>query len=60
MEKKYFDELISSLEDAAAFAKGDSSRARAVEVKASEPIHAYRAGDRGINENSRGMGGGKE
>ena len=37
MEKKYFDELISSLEDAAAFAKGDSSRARVVEVKASEP-----------------------
>ena len=45
MEKKYFDELISSLEDAAAFSNGDSSRGREVEVKASAPIHEYRAED---------------
>lgn len=45
MEKKYFDELVSSLEDAAAFAKGDPSRAKEVEVKTSEPIHEYCAED---------------
>ena len=28
MDKKYFDVLMESLEDAAAFSKGDASRAR--------------------------------
>ena len=31
MDKKYFDVLMESLEDAAAFSKGDTSRARVVE-----------------------------
>lgn len=35
MEKEYFDTLMSSLEDAAAFAQGDESRARVVEVETS-------------------------
>ena len=30
MDKKYFDVLMESLEDAAAFSKGDASRARVV------------------------------
>lgn len=32
MEKEYFDLLMESLEDAAAFAKGDTHRARVIEV----------------------------
>lgn len=43
MEKEYFDRFIASLEDAAAFAKGDSSRARVVEVE--DPVPAYEAKD---------------
>lgn len=43
MEKEYFDTLMASLEDAAAFAEGDTSRARVVEVK--DPVPAYEAKD---------------
>lgn len=45
MEQKYFDMLMSSLEDAAAFAHGDTSRARVVEVEVPDPIPEYRAAD---------------
>ncbi len=45
MEKKYFDELMTSLEDAAAFAEGDKSRARVVEVEVDDPVPEYRAAD---------------
>ena len=45
MEKKYFDELMTSLEDAAAFAQGDTSRARVVEVEANDPVPEYKAAD---------------
>ena len=38
MEKTYFDALVSSLEDAAAFAQGDSSRARVVEVETADSV----------------------
>ena len=37
MDKKYFDVLMESLEDAAAFSKGDASRARV--VKFAPPPH---------------------
>lgn len=43
MEKEYFDTLMASLEDAAAFAEGDTSRARVVEVE--DPVPAYKAKD---------------
>lgn len=43
MEKEYFETLMASLEDAAAFAKGDTSRARVVEVE--DPVPAYEAKD---------------
>ena len=43
MEKHYFDTLMESLEDAAAFAQGDPSRARVVEVD--DPVPAYEAKD---------------
>ena len=43
MEEKYFDALMGSLEDAAAFAQGDTSRARVVEVD--DPVPAYAAKD---------------
>lgn len=43
MEKKYFDALMESLEEAVAFAQGDTSRARAVEVE--DPVPAYEAKD---------------
>ncbi len=45
MEKKYFDELMTSLEDAAAFAKGDTSRAKVVEVEVDDPVPEYKAAD---------------
>lgn len=45
MEKKYFDELMTSLEDAAAFAQGDTSRARVVEVDTDDPVPEYKADD---------------
>lgn len=45
MEKTYFDALVSSLEDAAAFARGDSSRARVVEVETADAIPEYKAAD---------------
>lgn len=45
MEKKYFDELMTSLEDAAAFAQGDTSRARVVEVDTDDPVPEYKAAD---------------
>lgn len=45
MEKKYFDELMTSLEDAAAFARGDTSRARVVEVDTDDPVPEYKAAD---------------
>lgn len=32
MEEKYFDALMGSLEDAAAFAQGDTSRARVLRL----------------------------
>jgi putative transcriptional regulator len=41
VEEKYFDPLISSLEDAAAFAQGDTTRARMVEVEIPEPVCKY-------------------
>ena len=37
MEKSCFDALMSSLEDAAAFAEGDTSRCRVVEFEAPVP-----------------------
>lgn len=43
MEKKDFEELMTSLEDAAAFAAGDTSRARVVEVD--DPVPEYKAAD---------------
>lgn len=43
MEKEYFDLLMESLEDAAAFAKGDTSRARVIEVEVPDPIRTYKA-----------------
>lgn len=43
MEKKYFDALMDSLEDAAAFARGDVSRAKIVEVE--DPVPTYTAED---------------
>lgn len=45
MEKEYFDLLMESLEDAAAFAKGDTSRARVIEVEVPDPIRTYKAED---------------
>ena len=45
MEKTYFDALVSSLEDAAAFAQGDSSRARVVEVETADSVPEYKAAD---------------
>ena len=45
MEKKYFDELMTSLEDAAAFAQGDTSRARVVEVEVDDPVPEYKAAE---------------
>jgi len=45
MEDKYFDELMSSLKDAAAFAQGDTTRARVVEVEAVDPVPEYKAED---------------
>ena len=38
MEKKYFDALMESLEDAAAFAQGDTSRAKVIEFE--DPVPA--------------------
>jgi len=43
VEKKYFDELMASLEDAAAFAHGDTSRGRIVEVEVDAPVPEYKA-----------------
>lgn len=43
MEKKYFDALMDSLEDAAAFARGDASRAKIVEIE--DPVPTYTAED---------------
>ena len=43
MDKKYFDVLMESLEDAAAFSKGDASRARVVKFGA-PPLGASRPG----------------
>lgn len=43
MEKNYFDTLMESLEDAAAFAQGDTSRARVVEID--DPVPTYEAKD---------------
>lgn len=45
MDTNYFDELMESLEDAAAFAKGDRSRAREVKPETPVPIHSYQAKD---------------
>lgn len=45
MEQKDFDELMESLEDAAAFARGDTSRCRVVEVEVPNPSPAYRGAD---------------
>ena len=44
MEKKYFDELMTSLEDAAAFAQGDTSRARGVLGVSTRTVEAWEAG----------------
>jgi len=40
VDKKYFDVLMESLEDAAAFSKGDASRARVVKF-APPPIRHH-------------------
>lgn len=45
MEEKYFNELMTSLEDAAAFAQGDTSRAKVVEVEVDDPVPEYKASD---------------
>jgi putative transcriptional regulator len=45
MEQKYFDELMTSLEDAAAFAAGDTTKARVVEVEREDPVPEYKAAD---------------
>jgi len=45
VEKEYFDALMSSLEDAVAFTKGDTSRGRIVEVEVPDPVPSYRAED---------------
>lgn len=45
MEQKYFDQLMASLEDAAAFAKGDTSRCRVIEVDIPDPVPEYKAAD---------------
>jgi putative transcriptional regulator len=45
MEKEYFDELMTSLEDAAAFAAGDETRARAVEIEMEDSVPEYKAAD---------------
>ena len=45
MESKYFHELMTSIEDAAAFAQGDTSRARVVEVEVDDPVPEYKAAD---------------
>lgn len=45
MEDKYFNELMTSLEDAAAFAQGDTSRAKVVEVEVDDPVPEYKAAD---------------
>ncbi len=43
MEEKYFNALMESLKDAAAFAQGDVSRAKVIEVD--DPVPAYEAKD---------------
>lgn len=43
MEKEYFDTLMASLEEAAVFDKGDTSRAKVVEVE--DPVPAYKTKD---------------
>lgn len=45
MEKEYFDDLMASLEDAAAFAEGDTSRGRIVHVEVDDSVPEYRATD---------------
>jgi putative transcriptional regulator len=45
MEQKYFDELMVSLEEAAAFAAGDTAKARVVEVEIDDPVPEYNAAD---------------
>lgn len=45
MEEKYFNELMTSLEDAAAFAQGDTSQAKVVEVEVDDPVPEYKASD---------------
>lgn len=62
MEQKYFDELMASLEDAAAFAKGDTSRAKLVEVEIDDPVPEYRAADvvrtrKALNLSQRALAG---
>lgn len=58
MEKKYFDELMESLEDAVAYSKGDKARCRAVVRESYVP--AYAADDvvrtrRKLNLSQRGL-----
>jgi len=43
MEQRYFDELMASLQDAAAFAQGDTSRGRVVVREVKAP--SYKAAD---------------
>ena len=45
MEKQYFDELMESLEQAAAYTKGDKSKCREAVVEAPDPVPAYKAAD---------------
>lgn len=45
MEKTYFEALMSSLEDAAAFAEGDTSKAKMVEIEVTDPVPHYKAED---------------
>ncbi len=45
MDDKLFDQLMSSLEDAAAYSQGDKSRCREVVVEVPDPVPAYKAAD---------------
>ena len=45
MEEQYFDELMESLEQAAAYVKGDTSKCRIHVVEVPDPVPKYGADD---------------
>lgn len=45
MEQKYFDELMTSLEEAAAFAAGDTSKCKVTVREIPDPVPEYKAAD---------------